>query len=389
MSGINERHWTMDEITLLERLIACRSLTPDAAGSLDIAEAALSGAGFVVRRLPMHGVDNLWAAGGGETRLLFAGHTDVVPPGVREQWHSDPFVMTEKDGYLYGRGAADMKSGVAAMITAACHAAREGGGDGVGVFLTSDEEGDAEHGTKYFVEWWKQNNGGVIPYAVVGEPTCEKHFGDAIKIGRRGSLTAQVCVRGRQTHAAYAHLGDNPAHRLLAALNQMNARWRGNVAAQAAGEMVTTFQVVELKSGVGADNVTPPHAEAVFNFRHIAADAAADLRRDSETILEEHAPGGWTCDWKRGAEPFLMPADGELVRVLRDGVRRQTGVQPALSTSGGTSDGRFLRHICRELVEFGVCNATIHAPNECVLAADVRALTAIYRELIRGLLSGD
>ena len=377
----------MNEIALLEKLIACRSVTPDAAGTLDIAEAVLREAGFAVQRLPKHGVDNLWATkGGGDTRLLFAGHTDVVPPGALEQWNSDPFVMTEKDGALYGRGAADMKSGVAAMITAVCRAAANNNDDGVGVFLTSDEEGDADYGTKHFVEW-RQNNGfAPVTYCVIGEPTCEKKFGDAIKIGRRGSLTARVRIHGKQTHSAYAHLGDNPAHRLTAALHKINNRWQDNIAKQQAGEMVTTFQVVELASGVGADNVTPPFADAVFNFRNTANDDADKLKRQCEDILEDAAPDNWTCDWRRGADPFLMSGDSRLATALRDCIHKQTGITAKTSTGGGTSDGRFLRHICQEMVEFGVCNATIHAPNECTRTADVRALTAIYEALIYRLL---
>ena len=370
---------------MLAALVNCESVTPSGGGSLDLVGDFLRAAGFEVMRLPRGEVDNLFAYCGGRVELLFAGHTDVVPPGDLAQWATPPFVASERDGYLFGRGAADMKSGVAAMTVAAARAAA----DGVGVFLTTDEEGPAVDGTRHFVEWWRRQGRGQIRYCIVGEPTCERRFGDAIKIGRRGSLTARVTVVGRQTHVAYPHQGDNPAHRLVAALERIGRRWRANEARAAAGEIVTTYQLVELRGGVGADNVTPPSVYAVFNFRYAAEDSEADLKAFVGGVLDEAAGGQWECEWEGGAAPFLMSADGELVRVLREAIGAETGgVVPDCNARGGTSDGRFLKDICGQTVEFGVLNETIHAPNERVRIADVESLARIYEAVIARLVAG-
>ena len=378
LSNMNE------PVALLKRLIACPSLTPEQAGALDVAQDMLTAAGFSVQRLPMGEVDNLWATDGAPPRLVFAGHIDVVPPGDMAAWQSDPFVATERDGFIYGRGAADMKSGVAAMLCAAVRIRQKSGAGGVALLLTSDEEGTALHGTQHVVKWWQQNGGGIIDYGIVGEPTCESVFGDAIKIGRRGSLTATITAHGRQTHAAYPHRGDNPNHRLLPALSEMLRRWPP--IADSGGDFPpTSLQVVELQSGVGAHNVIPATAAAVINFRYAPTDDAAILRQEVESCLRL-AGGEWECEWQHGAMPFSTAADGELAPALQESISQCTAQRAKFSTGGGTSDGRFLRAICRELVEFGPLNETIHAPNERVSIDEVKLLTDIYEDTARQLL---
>lgn len=373
---------------LLKQLIACRSITPAGGGSLELVASVLEEAGFRTQRLPKGEVDNLLVYDRMPIRLLFAGHTDVVPPGDLSLWNSDPFTAVEADGYLYGRGAADMKSGVAAMTVAMARAATAGKANGVGLFLTTDEEGPAIDGTRHFVDWWRAQKHAMVDACIVGEPSCEEVFGDSIKTGRRGSLTGRIRINGTQTHVAYPQQGDNPSHRLIAALAQLGAAWADNDARLARGEMVTTYQLTDLQSGVGADNVTPPHASAVFNFRYTndagggGNDAATYLQEQVAAVFDEHARGLWQCEWEHGAEPFAMPADGAFVQQFAHIVSAHTGQTPALNTRGGTSDGRFLQHICRELLEFGVHNATIHAVNERVLLASVEQLAEIYEQAI-------
>lgn len=372
----------MEVIALLKELIACRSVTPAAGGSLALLGGLLEKAGFSLQLLPAGGVENLYAYKGAQTSLLFAGHIDVVPPGELQQWQTDPFVAVEQDGRLFGRGAVDMKSGVAAMVAAACAAPQ----DGVGIFLTSDEEGPAKHGTRHFTEWWGAQGKPPIPYCIVGEPTCERVFGDAIKVGRRGSLTGRLCLRGQQGHAAYAYRVDNPAHHLAHALHRLVERWQENIARQAQGEMVTTFQVVDIQSGVGANNVTPPQATAVFNFRYAPPHTAEQLQQEVAAVLDGIAAGKWQCEWENSAQPYALPQDSELAAVLREVVHAHSGQTAAYTTSGGVSDGRFLRHICEQMAEFGVVNATLHEPNENVCIADVRQLAQVYQDLINRLL---
>ena len=236
-----------DAAELLKRLIECRSITPEHGGALDIAEEVLRTAGFSVRRMPSGDVDNLWAADCESPGVLFAGHVDVVPPGDLAEWCGDPFVAAERDGYIYGRGAADMKSGVAAMLVAACNL-RKSGIRGVAVLLTSDEEGDAIHGTRHVVLQLRRENAAKIPFVIVGEPTCEKEFGDTIKIGRRGSLTARIVVRGVQTHAAYPQKGDNPIHRLQSALSEVLHRALRSFAPPKIRKMKIRFRRLVYKS---------------------------------------------------------------------------------------------------------------------------------------------
>ena len=374
---------TSDPAALLKQLINCKSVTPEQGGALDLAEAVLCGAGFSARRLPAGGVDNLWAADDKPPRLLFAGHVDVVPPGDLDLWESPPFCAEERGGFIYGRGAADMKSGVAALLCAACNL-RRNGFSGIAVLLTSDEEGEALFGTRHAVEWLRQNGGATIAYGVLGEPTCGTVFGDAIKIGRRGSLTARVAVRGKQTHAAYPTPDGNPIHPLCAALPEILRRTAPG------GENPdfppTGAQIVMLNSGV-ADNVIPAAAHATVNFRYAPPDSPAELRRVVEECLQNAAPGKWECQWIHGAEPFLTRRDGALVGALQDAIFAVCGRRAELSTAGGTSDGRFLREICGEIAEFGVVNDTMHAPNERAETESVRKLAKIYELAAQKLLA--
>ncbi len=365
-----------DATILLKQLINCKSVTPEQGGALDLAEKFLCDAGFFVRRLPAGNTDNLWADDGGAPKLLFAGHVDVVPPGDLDLWETPPFSADERGGFIYGRGAADMKSGVAAMLCAAANL-RRGGVGGIAVLLTSDEEGPALHGTRHVVEWRRKNGGEKIPYAILGEPTCEAEFGDAIKIGRRGSLTARITVRGKQAHAAYPHLGDNPIRRLCAAVLEILRR-----AAELSDGGQTDFpptsaQAVRISGGI-ADNVIPATARATVNFRYAPSNPPEMLRHAAEECLQNAAPGQWECEWIESAEPFLTKKDGALVRALQEAIFSVCGRRAALSTGGGTSDGRFLRAVCGEIAEFGVINATMHAPNERAETESVRKLAEIY-----------
>ena len=253
-------------LDLLKQLIHCRSETPAHGGALDIAERLLGECGYAVRRLPVGGVDNLWAANSAAPDFIFAGHVDVVPAGDLRLWNTPPFTAAEADGYIIGRGAADMKSGVAAMLCAAVNLQKSGVA-GVAVLLTSDEEGEAIDGTRHVVEWLRQQN--ILPrYCLVGEPTCAQHFGDAIKIGRRGSLTAHITMLGVQTHIAYPHRGDNPNHRLIAALQILVSQFADGAAAVRGDFPPTSAQIASLNSGAGAANIIPATASALLNFRY-------------------------------------------------------------------------------------------------------------------------
>ena len=378
-----------DAAELLKRLIECRSITPEHGGALDIAEEVLRAADFSVRRMPSGDVDNLWAADCESPGVLFAGHVDVVPPGDLAEWCGDPFVAAERDGYIYGRGAADMKSGVAAMLVAACNL-RKSGIRGVAVLLTSDEEGDAIHGTRHVVLQLRRENAAKIPFVIVGEPTCEKEFGDTIKIGRRGSLTARIVVRGVQTHAAYPQKGDNPIHRLQSALSEVLHRAEEFRAAQNS-EDENSFpplgvQIVKIAGGI-AENVIPAAASATINFRYAPRDNADELRRMTESALQNAAPDRWKCEWLHSAVPFFTPS-GALVAALRESIFAVCGRRATLSAGGGTSDGRFLRDIAGELAEFGVVGETMHETNERVAHNSASLLAQVYEKTARKLLAG-
>ena len=372
-----------DTLALAKQLMACRSLTPDDAGSLAIVEARLTKYGFVCERIDRGGVSNLWARHGTNAPIVcFAGHVDVVPTGPEEQWSAPPFAGVERDGWLIGRGAADMKASVAAMVTAAERIAATGGGHAgsVAILLTSDEEGDALHGTAAVVDSLKARQL-VIDYCIVGEPTSSATFGDTLKNGRRGSLNGLLRVHGVQGHVAYPERGRNPIHQAAPALAELCAsQW--DLGNEDFGP--TTFQVSNIHAGTGAPNVAPGELSVQFNFRFSPVVSVAALQARVKSILSTHGLE-FELAWTVSALPFVTPA-GSLVDALRDAVAATTGVTPQVSTSGGTSDGRFLVAVSREVVEFGPLNDTIHKIDERVSVADLGPLSIIYEQTARRLL---
>jgi succinyl-diaminopimelate desuccinylase len=371
-------------LELAKTLIACRSITPDDGGCLDLIALRLAKAGFACERLDRGQARNLWAVRGeGSPLVCLAGHIDVVPPGAVDRWTSDPFTPTERDGCLFGRGAADMKTSVAALITAAERfvAARPDHRGSLAFTFTSDEEGAGVDGTAVVVEAL-QSRGVTIDACLLGEPTSSALLGDLMKNGRRGSLNGVLTVRGVQSHIAYPEKGRNPVHMVLPALAELAAMEldRGN-----ADFSPTTFQISNMHAGAGANNTIPGALEVWFNFRFSTESTAEQLKSRVHAILDAHAVD-YDLAWTLTATPFLSPR-GRLVEVIRTAVASVTGVTPALSTSGGTSDGRFLANISRELVEFGPVNKSIHAIDEHVRLADIAPLSTIYEQSIAALLS--
>ncbi|HUD26564.1 MAG TPA: succinyl-diaminopimelate desuccinylase [Burkholderiaceae bacterium] len=370
-------------LDLAKLLIARPSVTPDDGGCQPLIAERLEPAGFRAERFDRAGVCNLWLQRGSARPLLaFVGHTDVVPPGPLDRWSCDPFVPQERDGWLYGRGSADMKSSVAAFVVAAerfvrTHPQHPGA---IALLLTSDEEGPATDGTVAVVEAL-QARGQSVDFALIGEPTSEQSLGDTIKNGRRGSLSGRLRVRGVQGHVAYPHLARNPIHQLAPALAELAAaEWDP-------GDRFfppTTFQVSNLNGGTGAGNVIPGECEMQFNFRFSPASAPSELRRRVQDILDRHGLS-YALAWTLGAEPFLT-APGALVERLSHAIFEATGRRPSLSTSGGTSDGRFLARICPQVVEFGPLNASIHQVDERVQVGDIERLTGIYQRALELLL---
>jgi succinyl-diaminopimelate desuccinylase len=373
-------------LDLAADLIRRPSLTPDDHGCLDVLAARLAALGFTTERLQYPPVDNLWARRGtGGPLLCFAGHTDVVPTGPREEWRSDPFAPVVRDGLLYGRGAADMKSGLAAMVTAAERfVARHPRHAGALAFLlTSDEEGAAVDGTRRVIEAL-QSRGEKIDWCVVGEPTSHEALGDTIKIGRRGSLSCQLTVHGVQGHIAYPRLADNPVHAFAPALAELVSRhWdEGNDYFQP-----TSFQVANIAAGTGAPNVIPGELNVRFNLRFSTEQTVASLQRTVLGILDRHRVK-YTLDWIIAGLPFLT-RPGTLTNAVAAAIGEVTGRQPEFSTTGGTSDGRFIAPTGAQVVELGVTNATIHKVNECARVADIEQLSAVYERIMERLLAGD
>ena len=370
-------------LALAKELIARKSVTPDDGGCQEVIAARLSGRGFVCEPMRFGAVTNLWARrGGGHPVVCFAGHTDVVPPGPLAEWHSDPFAPTIRDGKLYGRGAADMKSSIAAFVVAAEMFLQErpAHSGSIALLVTSDEEGPSVDGTARVVERLKAR-GEAIDYCIVGEPTSVDALGDMMKNGRRGSLSGRLTVRGVQCHIAYPQLGRNPVHQLAPALAELAAtEWdRGN-----ADFSPTSWQVSNIHGGTGATNVIPGAVIVDFNFRFSTESSEQALKGRVEDVLRKHRLD-YALDWTLGGKPFRTRR-GRLVQVLSESIKRNTGVVPDLSTSGGTSDARFIIDICPEVVEFGPVNSSIHKLNEHIELGAFDKLPAIYLDTLRALL---
>jgi len=370
-------------LELVRALIAQASVTPADGGCQDLLAARLQASGFKAERFDRNGVANRWLQrGSGAPTFVFAGHTDVVPPGPKEQWRSDPFVPVERAGCLYGRGAADMKTSLAAFAVAAEEfvAARPAHAGTVAMLLTSDEEGPAVDGTVAVVEALRAR-GQSIDFCLVGEPTCVKNLGDTIKNGRRGSLSGRLIVQGVQGHVAYPQLARNPIHEFAPALDELaNTDWdKGN-----ADFPPTTFQVSNIRAGTGAGNVIPGTCEVEFNLRFSPVSTPDTLTSRVERILFAHSVD-FSIEWTIGAQPFHC-APGPLMDALSGAIHDVLGVTASRSTTGGTSDGRFLATVCQQVVEFGPVNASIHKIDEHVRIADIDALKNVYRATLERLL---
>jgi len=373
-------------LDLARELIGRASVTPDDAGCQTLIGERLEAAGFAVRHLRFGEVDNLWAVAGDSGPLFcFAGHTDVVPPGPAEDWHSDPFEAIVDDGWLYGRGASDMKSSVAAMVCAAerFRAAHPDHDGRLAFLLTSDEEGPAVDGTRAVIDWLATNDI-AIDYCLVGEPSSSRTLGDTIKNGRRGSLNGHIRVCGRQGHVAYPDAADNALHRLLPLLADLAAQHWDD------GDTFfppTSFQISNLTAGTGAENVVPGIAQARFNWRFNPLQTQDTLRERVEQRCAAFDIDPASIEWRLSGQPFITES-GALVEATRDAVAAVVGTQPALSTAGGTSDGRFIAPTGAEVLELGPLNASIHQANERIPADDVATLSGIYEQIIRRLLTG-
>ncbi len=369
-------------LELCQALIRRPSVTPEDAGCQQLLAERLRALGFHCEHLRFGEVDNLWAERGeGGPLFVFAGHTDVVPPGPEQAWQTPPFEPSLADGMLTGRGAADMKASLAAMVVAVEQLLAVGEHRGrIGFLLTSDEEGPAIDGTVKVVEWLAARNE-KIDYCLVGEPSSENVLGDTIKNGRRGSLNGTLTVRGKQGHIAYPQLADNPIHRAMPALAELAAQtWdKGN-----AHFPPTSFQVSNISGGTGATNVIPGSIEVRFNFRYSTETTDETLRARTEAILTEHELD-YQLKWTLSGKPFLT-ARGNLVEAAQAAIHHELGIETRLSTAGGTSDGRFIAPTGAEVLELGPVNATIHQVNEKLPAADVDALARVYRRILENLL---
>jgi succinyl-diaminopimelate desuccinylase len=371
-------------LALAEDLIRRRSVTPEDDGCQALVAARLAPLGFRAETVASNGVTNLWLRRGTASPVfVFAGHTDVVPTGPLEQWRSDPFTPVIRDGRLYGRGASDMKSSVAAFVVAAEEFVRARGEHrgSIALLLTSDEEGPATDGTVKVVDALRARRE-AIDFCVVGEPTSVEALGDTIKNGRRGSLSGSLLVRGIQGHVAYPHLARNPVHQLAPALAELaSERWDDGDAFFPP----TTFQVSNIHAGTGATNVIPGTCEVEFNLRFAPVSTAESLIERIEALLRRHGLE-YNLKWTIGAQPFSTP-EGPLSAALSAAIRAVTGRATQLSTTGGTSDGRFLATFCPQVVEFGPPNASIHKIDEHIAVADLEPLKDIYRGTLERLLA--
>lgn len=371
-------------LELAKELIARCSLTPDDAGCQDILIERLKHAGFRLEKIHRNGVENFWARRGDSKPVVcFAGHTDVVPTGPLEQWVSNPFTPTVRDGMLFGRGAADMKTSLAAFVTAierfaTEHPKHKGS---IALLITSDEEGVAIDGTARVVEALKAR-GELLDYCIVGEPTSVNKLGDTIKNGRRGSLSGTLTIKGIQGHVAYPHLAKNPIHLAAPAISELTQTvWdQGDEHFPQ-----TTWQISNIHGGTGVLNVIPGEVEILFNFRFSTASNVESLKSRVRTVLDRHGLD-YDLEWTLSGKPYLTPK-GSLVEAVIRAVKSVTGVTPELCTSGGTSDGRYIAEICPQVVELGPLNTTIHKLNECIAVADIEPLSEIYRRTLVNLLA--
>lgn len=381
---------SLDALRLTEALLACPSVTPAEAGSITLLQQRLAAAGFACERLDAGEGDarvaNLWAvhdAGVPGPMLVLAGHVDVVPPGPRERWTSDPFVPTHRDGRLYGRGACDMKTAVACMTVAAeaFVAAEPRHAGSVALLFTSNEEGSSDDGSAHAVEVLRTR--GLRPMAaLVGEPTSVDRVGDMVKNGRRGTLSARVVVRGIQGHVAYPQFARNPIHQVAPAIAELSStHW------DAGNEhfLPTTFQVSNIHGGTGVGNVIPGEVVIDCNFRFSTESTAESLRARLEALLQRHGLE-YGIEWALGGEPFLTRPDS-LHRALTAAIEAEFGITPVLSTTGGTSDGRYLATLCEQVMEFGVRNASAHKVDEWVDVDAIEPLARVYRRTLQALLS--
>jgi succinyl-diaminopimelate desuccinylase len=365
-------------------LIARPSITPDDAGCQDMLIERLGTIGFACETMVFDDVTNLWARRGAVAPVLaFAGHTDVVPPGPLDKWLSDPFTPEVRDGVLYGRGAADMKSSIAAFVTAcerfvAEHADHQGS---IALLITSDEEGTAINGTVKVIDALEAR-GEKIDWALIGEPSSQTQVGDVVKNGRRGSIGAKLVINGVQGHVAYPHTVDNPIHRAMPALHEL-ARHEWDQGNQFFPP--TSLQISNINAGTGAHNVVPGHAEVLFNLRYSTEIDAHQIIETTRAILEKHKLD-YDIEWSVSGYPFLTP-EGELVEAAQRAIKRHAGISPSLETTGGTSDGRFIAPTGAQVLELGPVNESIHKLNEHVDVAELDQLSNIYQSILENLLT--
>jgi len=370
-------------LQLTKHLIERPSVTPDDSGCQQLIIDRLEPLGFKSHVIAQGGVNNLWIRRGQTAPLVvFAGHTDVVPPGPLDRWHTDPFTPTQTDGYLFGRGASDMKSSIAAFVVGIeefvqAHPDHAGS---IALLITSDEEGPAVDGTIQVCEYLKQV-GETPDFCVVGEPTSVSAFGDTIKNGRRGSMSGKLTIKGKQGHIAYPHMAINPIHQAAPALTALISElWdEGNDYFPA-----TSFQISNIHAGTGAGNVIPGDIVIDFNFRFCTESTPESLKARTQAILDRHGLN-YDLDWTVSGLPFLTPK-GQLSEALSAAIEHTTGKAPTLSTTGGTSDGRFIAQICPQVIEFGPINATIHQVNESIEIAQLEPLKDVYRRTLEQLL---
>jgi succinyl-diaminopimelate desuccinylase len=370
-------------LELCKALIARPSLSPDDKGCQELLARELAALGFAIEHMPFGAVSNFWARRGTQGPVLcFAGHTDVVPAGAHAEWLSDPFEPVERDAYLYGRGAADMKGSLAAMVVACREfiAAHPGHKGSIAFLITSDEESIAIDGTRRVIATLEAR-GEKIDWCIVGEPSSTTRTGDVIRNGRRGSLNGILKVKGQQGHVAYPERARNPVHAFLPALTELCAlEWdRGN-----AYFPPTSFQISNINAGTGANNVIPGTMDVLFNFRFSSEVTAAQLQERTEAIFRRHYRD-FELQWQLSGNPFLTP-EGRLVAAARDSIVEVMGFEPELSTGGGTSDGRFIAPTGAQVVELGPVNSTIHKVNECVEIAELDRVAAIYQRMLEKLL---